>query len=161
MASGRPAVALIAVLLLAMACDSQAPDTAAAVDHVSEVLAAAGRSPAGLVGLVRFDCGPADEVLGRRVTDQPITVEVPWQAVAPVVEEVGERAPQDAATAGTPAPSDGFVTSGDGWQVRWTPSTSTDAAATLVTVVGGGPLDAADLSRWEADGTVDDVAHCG
>ena len=111
----------------------------AAVDHVQEVLADAGLGAPGIVGLVRYDCGPTDAVLGIRVSDQPVTVEVPWQDLAPVVAERGGELPppSEDPLAGMPAHVDRYEVTGDGWAVRWGSSNAVllgDAPATTVTV---------------------------
>jgi hypothetical protein len=152
------------------AVDPQAarPDVAtiAAVDHVGEVLAAAGHGAPAIPGLVMYRCGPADELFGVAAIAEPVTVLVPWSDVAPEAESVGQvlPPPQPDPTAGAPAHVDRVEVAGDGWTVRWGVSNVIEAAdgepATVVTVVGGGEVAGADVTRWREAGLLE-VWPCG
>ena len=108
-----------------------------AVDHVQQVLAAAGHPTPAITGLVFYDCGPADELYGIRVVDEPVVLDVPWTDVEPVLERT--------------------EVAGDGWTVRWAASAD---AATEVTVVGGGDVGGESVERWREAGFLD-VWPCG
>lgn len=145
----------LVVAMTTVACPSidgeptePAPDAAAieAVDHVGDVLRAAGHDAPEISGLVGADCGPVDEFFGWRVSNRPVTLpSVPWSDV----EEAARRGPHE----------------GEGWEVRWAEAdeatTPDGAAATVVTVVGGGEVDREAIDAWQADGLLGEVWPCG
>lgn len=137
------------------------PDRTGAVEHVGEVLAAAGHPRPAITGLVRFRCGPTDENLGRQVVADPVTTTVPWGDVAPVVEAIGADlpVPQPDPAAGAPSHDDRVTVEADGWEVRWGSSNAVQVddgdAATVVTVVGGGDVDGDAMQRWREEGLVE------
>lgn len=142
-------------------------DAVPAVDHVGDVLLAAGHETPRIRGLVGYACGPTDAVLGVRATDDPVTVDVPWHDVAPVLQVRGRPlvvAREDPA-AGVPTHVDRVSVARDGWEVRWGESSATTVAdgtaATVVTIVGGGEVDGDALRGWEQAGLVAEVWPCG
>lgn len=142
------------------------PDRTEAVEHVGDVLAAAGHPRPAIRQFVRFVCGPTDENLGQEVVADPVTTAVPWGDVASVVEAMGERLPvgEHDPAAGAPAHEDRYRVDGDGWEVRWGASNAVQVddgdAATVITVVGGGDVDGAAMQRWQEEGLVE-FWHCG
>ena len=135
----RTRIAGVALVALLGACDTLAPsDVVGAVDHVQAVLAEAGHGAPGIRGLVHYACGPADEFFGVRASEEPVTVDVPWEDVAAVLDDTEVQ--------------------GRGWAVRWAASAD---AATEVTVVGGGEVTGDALQRWQDAGLVTDVYPCG
>ncbi len=144
-----------------------APDEVeSAIDHVEDVLGEAGHATPGIVGLVAYDCGPTDAVLGIRVTDMPVTVGAPWADVAPAAALRGRDlpAPSEDPLAGAPASVDQVEVVGDDWVVRWGTSNATSVdgvPATVVTVVRGGEVSGEALRRWVDAGLLAEVYPCG
>lgn len=144
------------------------PAAVAAVDHVGDVLMAAGHEAPAVERLVSPRCGPADEFFGMFVTDAPVTLaSIPWSDVDPVASVRGRVLPpaEPDPAAGAPAHVDRVEVDDDGWAVRWGESNATTtpdgAPATVVTVVGGGEVDTEVVRRWEAEGLLAEVWPCG
>ncbi|MQA00071.1 MAG: hypothetical protein GEU80_12220 [Dehalococcoidia bacterium] len=143
-------------------------DAVAAVEHVTEVLAEAGREPPALPDAVRFDCGPTDALLGRHLSTDAIHIAFPFADLVPVLDRIGASLPppEENPLAGAPAYIDRWETSSAGWTVRWGESlaaarTSDGSPATTVTFVEGGDVSGEVLRRWVDDEVVVDLRYCG
>lgn len=176
--AGLGAVAMVVVGALAAGCaatpapgataageEPRAIGAVAAVDHVGDVLMAAGHATPLVSGLVRYRCSPVDAVLGIEVVADPVHLDVPWSDVLPVARVRGRQLPlpEEDPAAGAPARVDHFEVAEDGWTVRWGESNAVDVdgqPAAAVTVVGGGEVSGADLDRW-AQAELVEVWHCG